>query len=70
MDDVIIAAKNPSKSMHTIDMHFKVMEITDSRNYYLGNELVRFGDHIHVSSKNYVNEILCKYQKTHGDLKK
>ena len=70
MDDVITAAKNPSKYMHGIDMHFKVSDITDSPNYYLGNELVQVGNHIHVSSKKYVNEILRKYQKTHGDLKK
>ena len=28
--DVIIAAKNPSKYMHEIEMHFKVRDITDS----------------------------------------
>ena len=36
----------------------------------MGNELVQVGNHIHVSSNKYVNEILRKYQKTHGDLKK
>ena len=70
MDGIIIAAKNPSKYMHDIEMHFKVRYITDSPNYYLGNELVQVGNHIHVLSKNYVNEILRKYQKTHGNLKK
>ena len=68
--DVIIAAKNPSKYMHEIEIHFKVRDITDSTNYYLRNEPVRFGYHINVSSKNYVNEILRKYQKTHGGSKK
>ena len=56
--------------MHDIEMHFKVRYITDSPNYYLGNELVQVGNHIHVLSKKYVNEILRKYQKTHGKLKK
>ena len=70
VDDVIIAAKNPSKYMHEIDMHFKVRYITDSPKYYLGNELVRVGNIIRVSSKKYVNEILRKYQKTHSNLKK
>ena len=32
VDDVIIAAKNPSKYMHGIEMHFEVREITDSPN--------------------------------------
>ena len=42
-------------------MHFKVRDITDSPNYYLGNELLRVGNHIYISSKNYANEILHKY---------
>ena len=56
--------------MHDIEMHFKVRDIKESTKYYLLNELVHVGDHINVSSKNYMNEILHKYQKTHGDLKK
>ena len=70
MDDVIIAANNPSKYMNEIDLHFRVREITDDPNYYLVNELVRFGYHIYVSSKKYMNKILCNYQKTHGYKKK
>ena len=70
MADVSIADKNPSKYMHDIEMHLKGRDITDSPNYYPRNEMVQFGDRIHVSSKKYVNEILNKYQKTHGDLKK
>ena len=61
MDDVIIAANIPSKYMHDIEIHFKVKYIMDSPNYYLGNELVRVGYRIHVSSKKYVNGILRKY---------
>ena len=37
---VIIPAKNTPKYRHEIEMHFKVGEITDSKNYYLGNELL------------------------------
>ena len=51
-------------------MHFKVRDITDSTNYYLGNELVKVVNCIHVSSKKYVNAILHKHQNAHGDLKK
>ena len=70
MDDVIISAKNPYKYMHDIYMQFKVIGIKDSPKYYLGNELVQDGNRIHVSSKNYVNGIMRKYQKTHGDPEK
>ena len=63
MDNVIIAANNPSKYMHGIEIHFKVRDITDSLKYYLTNELVRVGERINISSKNYLNEILRKYQK-------
>ena len=51
-------------------MHFKVRDITESTNYYLGNELVKVVNCIHVSSKKYVNEIILKYHNKHGDLKK
>ena len=51
-------------------MHLKIMGITDSPKYYLGNELVRDGNRIHVSSKKYVNGIMRKYKKKHGEPKK
>ena len=70
MDDVIITANNPSKYIHEIDMDFKVRDITDSLIYYLGNELVWIVNFINVLWKKYVNEIMRKYQKTHGYLKK
>ena len=56
--------------MHKIGMHFKVRDITDSTNYYLVNEMVQVIYCIYVSWKKYVNEIVRKYQKTYGDLKK
>ena len=70
MHDAIIAAKNPSKYMHEIEMHFNIRGITDSTNYYLGNELLQVGNKINVTPKKYVNEILCNYKRTHSDLKK
>ena len=39
-------------------------------NPILHGKIIRFVDHIHVSSKNYVNEILRKYQKIQVDLNK
>ena len=44
--------------------------ITDSPDYYLGNELVKVVNNINVSSRNYVKEISLRYQKKHGYLKK
>ena len=61
MYDVIIAANNPSKYMHEIEMHFKFRDITDSPKYYPVNESLQVGKRIHVSSKKYVNEIMRKY---------
>ena len=69
VDGIIIAANNPSKYMHEFDMQFMVRDIPGSPNYYIVNELVGVGDSIHASSKYYLNEILRKYQKKHGDLK-
>ena len=70
MDDVIVTANNISKYMHEVYMHFNIREITDSPNYYLGNELVRVLNIIHVSSTKYVNEIMRNYKNIHGDSKK
>ena len=70
VDDVIIDSNNPSKYMNDIDMHSKVREITESPKYYLGNELVQVGNHIHVSSNKYMNGFLCNYQKVNVDLNK
>ena len=41
-----------------------------THNPILHKKIIRVGDHIHVSSKNYVNEILRKYQKIQVDLNK
>ena len=51
VDDVIINAKNPSKYMHEIYMHFKVRYITDYPNYYLVNELLLLGYCINLFMK-------------------
>ena len=51
-------------------MHFKIRYIMESTYYYLGDELVQVGNNIQTSLKKYSNEVLCRYQKTHGNLKK
>ena len=49
VDYVIIAAKNPSKYMHEIEIHFKVRDITNYHKYYPGNDFLQVGNCIHVS---------------------
>ena len=56
--------------MNEIEQHLKVREITDSQDYYLGNESAKVGNRINVSSKNYVKEILRRYQQKHRYTKK
>ena len=56
--------------MNEIEQHFQVRNITDSPDYYLGNELVKVVNNINVSSRNYVKEISLRYQGKHGYLKK
>ena len=52
--------------MNEIEQHFQVRNITDSPDYYLGNELVKVVNNINVSSRKYVKEILLRYQKNMG----
>ena len=68
--DITIVTKNPSKYMNENKQNFQVWDIADSPYYYLRKELVKVGIKIHVSSKKYVKEILQRYQKKNGDIKK
>ena len=63
---ITIAQNNPSKNMDEIEQHFQVRNITDSPDYYLGNELVKVVNNINVSSRKYVKEISLRYQKNMG----
>ena len=70
VDDLIIAAKEPLKYMNHIELHFQVRDITDSPSFYLGNDVIMNGTRLHISTKSYVKEILCKYQEKYGSLAK
>ena len=70
VDDIIIAAKKPVEIMSQIEQHFKVRDVTDSPSYYLGNDLVRVGNKILISTKKYTAEVLRKYQSIYGDIRK
>eukprot|EP00957_Ditylum_brightwellii_P012256 925919-Ditylum_brightwellii.AAC.1 len=56
--------------MDVIQQHFLVRDVMDSPDFYLGNDLSRRGNKIHVSTKNYVMGVLHKYQWKHGELVK
>ena len=70
VDDIICAAPDPSKYMSQIEQEFKVRDLSDSPSYYLGNDLKKLGDKMHVSCGKYVKEVLRKYQDKHGGVKK
>ena len=70
VDDIIIAAKEPQKYMSVIEQEFKVRNIEDDPSYYLGNDLKKIlGKYVHISSKTYINEVIRKYEKKHGQIK-
>jgi hypothetical protein len=70
VDDLIIAAKHPSKYMNDIEQEFLIRNKEDSPSYYLGNNIKKVGNNLHVSTAKYVNEVLRKYQSTYGDIRK
>jgi hypothetical protein len=71
VDDLIIAAKCPSKYMNEIEQEFLIRNKADSPAYYLGNDIKRtHNQHIHVSTKKYVNEALRKFQQLYGEINK
>eukprot|EP00957_Ditylum_brightwellii_P152967 11643490-Ditylum_brightwellii.AAC.1 len=41
VDVIIIVAKNPIKYMSYIEQHFQVRDVTDSPQYYLGNNIAK-----------------------------
>ena len=70
VDDLIIASKKPSDYMAQIEQEFLVRNIEDSPSYYLGNDIKRIKDKVHISSKKYVTEVFRRFQEKYGTLKK
>jgi len=70
VDDIIIAAKDPSKYMAMIEQEFSVRDLSDSPDYYLGNNLKKVRDCFHVSCTKYIKEVLHHYQMKYGTIKK
>ena len=70
VDDIIIVAKDPSKYMTQLEQDFKLRDVSDSPEYYLGNDLRQQGNTFHISSAKYVKEAIRKYQSMYGNLRK
>lgn len=71
VDDIICAARDPSTYMSQIEQEFKLRDLTDTPDYYLGNDLTRLNDgNFHVSTKRYTKEVLRKYQSEFGSIRK
>ena len=71
VDDIIVVAKNPMQYIDTIKTKFPIRNIEEMPEYYLGNNLqVRHNRTIKVSSKKYISEIIDRYEKKYGPLRK
>ena len=71
VDDIIIVAKDPMKYMNLLKSKFPIRNIEEMPEYYLGNNIeMRKNKTIKISSKKYIKEIISRYEKKYGTLKK
>ena len=71
VDDIIVVAKNSMSYIEAIKTKFPTRNIEEMPEYYLGNNLqVRHNCTIKVSSKKYISEIIDRYEKKYGSLRK
>ena len=58
--------------MSQIEQEFLIHKKADSPSYYLGNDIKRVdkNKYLHISSKNYVTEVLRLFQQKYGAIKK
>ena len=71
VDDIIIVAEEPTKYLEIIKSKFPIRNIEELPEYYLGNNLeIRKNKTIKVHSKKYITEIIRRYEKQYGTLKK
>ena len=61
VDGILVVAKKPMDYMTKIKQSFKLRDMTDSPEEYLGNELSHQGGKIHILTNKYVGEVLRKY---------
>lgn len=71
VDDVICVGKDPQKYIETLKEQFPIRNIELTPAYYLGNTLERKNNNsMKVSLKKYINEVLARYERKHGTLRK
>jgi hypothetical protein len=71
VDDIIIAAKRPAEEyMAQIEQEFLVRNKEDSPTYYLGSNIKKVNNYLHISSTKYIKETLRKYQEKYGGVNK
>lgn len=71
VDDIICVAREPQKYISLIEQRFKLRNVEVNPSLYLGMNLKRQQDgHMHLSCKSYIKEVIRKYEKEHGTLKK
>ena len=71
VDDIIVVSKNPMQYIEAIRTKFPIRNIEEMPEYYLGNNLqMRHDRTIKVSSKKYITEIIDRYEKKYGPLRK
>ena len=70
VDDIIIVSKDPTKYMENIKEVFPIRNEAIMPSYYLGNNLkLNENRTMKVSSEKYIQEVLRKYQKDHGQMR-
>ena len=71
VDDIIIVSENPMIYINIIKDQFPLRNVEETPEYYLGNNLeIRNNRTIKIHSKKYITEVISKYEKRYGTLKK
>jgi hypothetical protein len=71
VDDIICVAKDPSIYMAQIEQEFKLRDLNDKPNYYLGNDLKQLPNgRYHISTATYTKEMIRKYQADYQTVRK
>ena len=71
VDDIIIVADKPEKYLLPLQEQFPIRHIEMNPEYYLGNNLETRNDGtVKVSSRKYITEVISRYEKEYGELRK
>ena len=71
VDDLIMVSKDPTKDIEFIRRKYPIRNIEHNPEYYLGNDIqVRDDKTIKVSNQKYITEMLRKYEKEYGEIRK